>query len=185
MGAAPAGIGTGSLPGVKRYAAFLRGVSPMNLKMPALARSLESAGFAEVKTLLSSGNALFSTRAMSEATLERRIEQALDNTLGRTFLTIVRSVDSLRALIEADPFAKFRLKAGSKRIVTFLRSPPRAKLALPIEIHGARILAIKGKEVFTAYVPSPRGAVFMTLIEKTFGTEVTTRTWDTVAKAAR
>jgi hypothetical protein len=29
---------------------------------------------------------------------------------------------------------------------------------------------------FTAYVPSPRGAVFMTLIEKTFGTNVTTRT---------
>jgi hypothetical protein len=44
---------------------------------------------------------------------------------------------------------------------------------------------MKGGEVFTAYVPSPKGPVFMTLIEQTFGKEVTTRTWDTVAKVAR
>ena len=41
-----------------------------------------------------------------------------------------------------------------------------------------------GSEVYTAYVPSPRGAVFMTLIEKTFGKDLTTRTWDTVKKCA-
>ncbi len=38
-----------------RYVAFLRGISPMNLKMPELKRCFESAGFTEVKTLLSSG----------------------------------------------------------------------------------------------------------------------------------
>jgi hypothetical protein len=43
---------------------------------------------------------------------------------------------------------------------------------------------MNGREVFTAYVPSPRGPVFMTLIEKTFGRNVTTRTWDTVRKGA-
>ena len=30
-----------------------------------------------------------------------------------------------------------------------------------------------GQEVFSAYVPTPKGTVFMTLIEKTFGTDVT------------
>ena len=40
-------------------------------------------------------------------------------------------------------------------------------------------------EVFSAYVPSPRGPVFMTLIQETFGKEQTTRTWDTVSKVAR
>jgi hypothetical protein len=39
-----------------------------------------------------------------------------------------------------------------------------------------------GREVFTAYVPGGRGGDFMTLIEKTFGKEVTTRTWETVIK---
>ena len=46
-------------------------------------------------------------------------------------------------------------------------------------------LGLRGAEVFTAYVPSDKGAVFMTLTEKTLGKEVTTRTWDTVTKLAR
>jgi hypothetical protein len=45
-------------------------------------------------------------------------------------------------------------------------------------------LCVKGNELFTTYVPSPRGPVFMTLIEKTFGKDVTTRTWDTIKKVA-
>ena len=53
---------------------------------------------------------------------------------------------------------------------------------LPIGLGGARILSIKGREVFSAYVPNPKGPVFMVLIEKTFGKEVTTRTWGTITK---
>ena len=41
-----------------------------------------------------------------------------------------------------------------------------------------------GREIFTAYVPQPSNPVFMTLIEKTFGKDLTTRTWDTVKKCA-
>jgi len=39
--------------------------------------------------------------------------------------------------------------------------------------------------VFSAYMPTPKGPVFMVLLEKAFGKEVTTRTWDTVAKVTR
>ena len=45
-----------------RYVAFLRGVSPMNAKMPELARCFEGSGFTEVKTVLSSGNLVFNWR---------------------------------------------------------------------------------------------------------------------------
>jgi len=34
-------------------------------------------------------------------------------------------------------------------------------------------------------VPHPKGAIFMGLIERTFGTALTTRSWDTIVKAAR
>ena len=44
---------------------------------------------------------------------------------------------------------------------------------------------MRGAEAFSVYVRHPKGPVFMTLIEKTFGKEATTRTWDTVAKVAR
>ena len=167
-----------------RYAAFLRAVSPMNAKMPELKRCFEAAGFTDVKTLLSSGNVVFSARASSEASLERKAESAMKKQLGQAFLTIVRPVDALRRILDSDPYAAFRLPPGAKRVVTFLRDEPRAKLELPIERDGARILCLEGSEVFSAYVPGPKGPVFMTLIEKTFGKEVTTRTWETVKKAA-
>jgi uncharacterized protein (DUF1697 family) len=156
----------------------------MNAKMPELKRCFEGAGFADVKTVLSSGNVVFSARAASEVALERKAEAAMAKRLGRTFHTIVRPASALRELLEADPYAAFRLPANAKRVVTFLRKPHKAKLSLPLEVDGARILAMNGCEIFTAYVPSPRGPVFMRLIEKTFGTNVTTRTWDTIKKCA-
>src|SRR6267378_4166114 len=102
-----------------RYAAFLRGVSPMNAKMPELKRCFEAAGFTEVKTFLSSGNVVFSARASSEASLERKAETAMKDRLGRPFLTIVRSLDALRAILASDPYEAFRLsrpaRSGSSR----------------------------------------------------------------------
>lgn len=165
-----------------RYAGLLRGVSPSNAKMAELARSFEDAGFEQVATVLSSGNVVFGARAASAASLEKRAEAAMAARLGRAFPTIVRPVDRLREILATDPYASTRLPTGAKRIVTFLRRAPTASLALPITRDGATIVAATGAEVYTAYVPSEKGAAFMTLIEETFGVEVTTRTWDTVAK---
>jgi uncharacterized protein (DUF1697 family) len=156
----------------------------MNAKMALLRRCFERAGFTDVKTVLASGNVAFSARASSPATLERKAEAAMAKHLGRTFFTLVRSQAALRKLLASDPYRRFRLPAKAKRVVTFVRKPGKAKLRLPIEVDGARILAVKGGEIFTAYVPSARGAVFMQLIQRTFGRDVTTRTWDTVKKCA-
>jgi uncharacterized protein (DUF1697 family) len=168
-----------------RYAAFLRGVSPVNASMPKLVGAFEAAGFTGVKTFLASGNVAFDARAATEAALEKRAEAAMTKALGKAFFTIVRPVEHLRALLASDPYAKFRVGREAKRVVTFLRNEPEQRVALPVELDSARILALRGREAFTAYVPSAKGPVFMTLIEKTFGKQQTTRTWDTVTKVAR
>ena len=167
-----------------RYAAFLRGVMPTNAKMTELKASFEAAGFGDVRTVLSSGNVVFDARAASAAALERRAEAAMKERLGRSFLTIVRPLDALRSLVADDPYRGFRLPPGAKRIVTFLRRAADPRIALPIEVDGARILCVRGGEAFGAYVRTPRGPVFMALIQETFGEQVTTRTWDTVRKVA-
>lgn len=156
----------------------------MNAKMPALKHGFESAGFSDVRTLLSSGNVVFDARASSLAALERRAEKAMQAELGRSFDTIVRSAEYLQGFIESEPFAEFNLPPGSKRVVTFLRSPSEPKLALPMERDGASILKCTGSEVLAAYVPGPKGPVFMSLLERTFGKSITTRTLDTVRKCA-
>src|SRR6266566_1919756 len=155
-----------------RYAAFLRGVMPMNCKMPALKAAFEAAGFTDVKTVLGSGNVVFDARSTSEEALQLKAEAAMQEHLGRVFPAIVRPVEQLRKLLETDPYRAFKVS-------------PKAKIKLPVEMHGARILAIKDGEIFSAYLPTPKGPVFMTLIEKTFGKEQTTRTWDTIVKVAR
>jgi uncharacterized protein (DUF1697 family) len=157
----------------------------MNLKMPTLKTALEEGGFSDVKTLLSSGNVVFSERRATDVAIEKKIEAALENKVGKRFGTIVRSLDELQALIDADPYQAFRLPAGSKRVVTFLRIQPEQKLKLPPALDGAQIWTVRGRDALSSYVRSEKGPVFMALIEKTFGKDVTTRTWDTVQKVVR
>jgi uncharacterized protein (DUF1697 family) len=152
--------------------------------MPRLKECFQAAGFHEVRTLLSSGNVAFSTSDSAWPALERRAEEAMLASLGHVFPTIVRSSEYLQGLVASDPFAELTLPPAAKRVVTFLRRPPNAGLELPIERDGARILKLAAAEAFTAYEPGPRGPVFMTLLERTFGKDITTRTLDTVRKCA-
>ena len=167
-----------------RYVAFLRGVSPLNAKMPELKRCFESAGFEEVRTLLSSGNVAFSSRASKETQLARKAEEAMQAHLGRTFGTIVRSASHLQDLINADPFEVLQLAHGAKPVVSFLPGALASTPSLPIELDGACIHAVRGLEILSSYVPSPKGPVFMSLLERTFGKSITTRTLATVQKCA-
>ena len=167
-----------------RYVAFLRGVSPMNAKMADLKACFENMGFTEVRTVLSSGNVVFTGVKKQESNLAKIIESGMEKYLPRSFPVIVRTTDHLLALLETDPYSDFRISPKAKRVVTFLSQPHKEDLLLPLEFDGAKILAMKGTDVFTAYVPHERGPIFMTLIEKTLGKNVTTRTWDTIKKCA-
>lgn len=171
-----------------RYAALLRGVSPMNCKMPELKQALEKAGFTDVKTVISSGNAVFSSRAASEKSLQKKCEDAMQKVMGKSFMTIVRSIDDLEVLLQADAFRKYEVPPNGKKNVTFLLDAPEKKPTLPVELKGGRILGLHGREAYLFYVPGEADPSFMTMIERTFGKAVTTRTWDTVGrivKAAR
>lgn len=167
-----------------RYAAFLRGVMPTNARMPDLVRAFGAAGFGSVTTVLTSGNVVFSAARAPEAELARGAEDAMEKRLGRSFPTIVRSIEEIDALLATDPYAPFDVAPAAKRIVTFLRETPKSKPRLPVEQDGARILRLDGRTAFSAYLPTPRGPVFMALLEKTFGREITTRTWDTLLKVS-
>ncbi|MCC6245675.1 MAG: DUF1697 domain-containing protein [Gemmatimonadaceae bacterium] len=169
---------------MSRYVAFLRGVSPQNLSMAALRQCLEATGYAEVRTVLSSGNVAFSTRTTSVAALERRVAADIAHGVGRSFGLTIRSVDELTRLVHADPFQAFAVPPTAKRVITFLHHPVEPSAPLPVERDGVHIFAAVEREVFTAYLPHPKGPVFMTMLERLFGKDITTRTLDTVKKCA-
>lgn len=167
---------------MKQYAAFLRGVMPANAKMPELAAAFMEAGFSDVKTVLGSGNLVFAARENTESAVERKAEKAMGDCLGRSFHTIVRTIADVESLLTTDPFTAFTVPPAAKRVVSFSRDKLRANSPLPVERDGARVLTVVDREVFTAYLPGPRGPVFMELIKELFGDSVTTRTWDTLKK---
>jgi uncharacterized protein (DUF1697 family) len=167
-----------------RFVVFLRGASPQNCAMAQLRACLQTAGFARVTTVLSSGNAAFDACADDEGALVTRLEALFATEFGRDFYPIIRRSSDLAALVASDPFGDATVSAGAKRVVSFLRSTRPSLVPLPLSQDGATLLFQRGREGFTTYLPNDRGPVFMKLIERAWGKEVTSRTWDTVCKCA-
>ena len=61
--------------------------------MPELRACFESAGFSNVRTLLSSGNVVFDARAQANSSIERVAQSALSQDLGRESPVIVHRHD--------------------------------------------------------------------------------------------
>ncbi len=167
-----------------RYVALLRGVSPQNAKMPELKACFELAGFTSVRTVLSSGNVVFDSVITDQAAIETAAEQAMEKSLNRSFYPIVRAVTELESILASDPYTEHGIPTDAKRVVSFFRQAPIPRVSLPLAQDMASVFLVRGREAFTAYKPVDKGPVFMVLIEKAFGKEVTTRTLDTVAKCA-
>jgi uncharacterized protein (DUF1697 family) len=89
-----------------RYAAFLRGVNlgKRTVKSAELKAAFEAMGFAEVKTLLASGNVLFDARAGKG--LKPKIEAGLKEQFGFDVPIVLRSLDELNAMVAAKPFGR-------------------------------------------------------------------------------
>jgi uncharacterized protein (DUF1697 family) len=153
--------------------------------MARLRAVLQGVGFASVRTVLSSGNAAFETDAKSETELERKLEALLKAEFGRGFFPIIRSSAWLADFAASDPFATLPVPTDAKRVVSFLRTEASPKVQLPLTEDTATIFRQVGREVLTAYRPSPNGPVFMRLLARAYGDEITTRTMETVLRCAR
>jgi uncharacterized protein (DUF1697 family) len=171
-----------------KYVAFLRGINVggVIVKMDKLKKTFEAIGFAEVKTLLASGNALFTAPSASESALAQKIEKKLETAFGREIGVIVRKVEELQRLAEADPFAVIKVTPQTRLYVTFLAEKNKSSLKIPYETPGKNIRLIRAadREVYSVVTLSPgTGTVdLMSFLEKEFGRKVTTRNWNTIDK---
>jgi len=88
--------------------ALLRGVNVggINIKMADLKRVFEDLGCSDVRTVLASGNVVFSTDARDRSTLKRRIEAALSEAFGYEAWVILVPHADLKRVIEGYPFGE-------------------------------------------------------------------------------
>jgi len=94
---------------VPRYVALFRGINVGKAKriaMGDLRALLDKLGYADVATLLNSGNAVFTANAEPAATHAARIREAVKDKLGVDALVIVKSAKDIAAIIAGNALAK-------------------------------------------------------------------------------
>ncbi len=169
------------------YVALLRGIGPINPNMrPAkLKEAFEAMGFEDVRTVISSGNVVFSSSSRSPASLEKKIEKALPKLLGFSSTTIVRSKEDMDALLKKNPAKGIVHGTKSYLLVTFLKNPSAKLRTFPRKGPGYRVLGVYKREVcFAIDMKSGHASDVMTMTERELGKTITSRTWKTVERIA-
>jgi uncharacterized protein (DUF1697 family) len=155
------------------------------IAMADLKKMLERVGYGDAKTLLVSGNVVFSCDRQSCVQIEAALEAASTKHLGVTTDYFVRSAKEWQASIDANPFPKEAKADPARMVMMCLRdapSPAQVK-ALQAAIKGREVVKAVGKQAYFLY-PDGQGRSKLTIavIEKALGTRGTARNWNTVLK---
>lgn len=171
-----------------RHVAFLRAINVggHTVKMARLAGLFEEMGFGGVATFIASGNVLFDATARDPRTLERRIERALETSLGyevRTFVRTIGEVHDVAARLA--PLAERGAGAGDRLYVAFLKAPLGAAVlsALRAVQGDADDFALCGRELFWTVRGTFSDSSFSgARLEKVIGAPVTVRSSSSLQK---
>ncbi|MCM3237837.1 DUF1697 domain-containing protein [Heyndrickxia oleronia] len=88
------------------YIALLRGINvggKNKIDMKVLKQTFEKAGMNDVVTYINTGNIIFSCKGKSQTDLSRILEDAILYDFGLQIKVVVRSIDDVRAIINAIP----------------------------------------------------------------------------------
>jgi uncharacterized protein (DUF1697 family) len=172
------------------YVALLRGINVGGNKLVAMAdlRALVARlGFADVRTLLQSGNLVFRGDRRSPAQLERLLEAETERRLGIEVAYFVRTATEWHAVVARNPFRAEAARDPARLAVMVLKDAPaaRAVAALRAAITGREAVRAAGRHLYAVYPDGMgRSRLTHTLIEKLLGTRATGRNWNTVRKLA-
>lgn len=168
------------------YVALLRAInvgggSPV--KMADLRARLEKLGLGDVRTLLQTGNVVFTSRRTQRERLRREIEQAVAELVPRGPQVFLLTPDELRRAANANPFKD---AAGSDRqcILVFLDGKPTAaaRRKLQAQVDETYAIAVRGAVVYYTYPKSSAGRRRTIDFEGILGRSGTGRNAGVVAK---
>lgn len=148
--------------------------------MPELRELLTELGYGDVRTLLQSGNVVFTSR-LGARRLEAELRGQIAEALGVDTPVIVRTRDELAAVVEGDPFGA---EAHDPKLyqVTFLSEEPSADAARELaeaDVVPERIELI-GREVYTWHADGIQRSKVDRLRTSRRMPDGTARNWSTV-----
>jgi uncharacterized protein (DUF1697 family) len=169
-----------------RQVALIRGINVGRAKRVAMAdlrAVVEGLGYRDVRTLLNSGNVVFTVRGTDRSDAASRIEETVAKRLGVSARVTVISAAELAAAIDENPLLEV---AGdpSRLLVTVLTKPAdRSRLAPLAQQDWAPEAFAIGKRVAYLWCPesileSPLAAA----VNRVLGDATTARNWSTMLK---
>jgi uncharacterized protein (DUF1697 family) len=173
-----------------KYVALLRGINVGGnqlVSMSGLRDMFTKLGFADVGTLLQSGNVVFESGRRSSADLESLLEAETRQHLGVTVTFFVRSAAEWSGIVAKNPFTDEAERDPARLVVVLLKRAvgKTETAALQRAIVGREVARGAGREIYITY-PDGQGRSKLTnaVIERTLGTSGTARNWNTVRKIA-
>ena len=169
-----------------RFAILLRGVNvggKNKLPMADLKRILTGLGYADVKTLLNSGNAV-ATTSEPAADVEKQVAAAIKQELGLTIQVVVRTHAQLAAVVADDPLADV-VTEPKYYTVWFLTEIPTESTLGDVEPdrYAPDRWMHRGRELYVWYGNGQSGTKIPgTFFEKQLKVGGTARNWNTVQK---
>ncbi|MFT3904813.1 MAG: DUF1697 domain-containing protein [Steroidobacteraceae bacterium] len=175
---------------MSQYLALLRAVNVgghARIGMAPLCALFAELQLTQPRSLLQTGNVVFSCRSTGTATLERRLEAAVADRFGVQTAILVRSAVQWQQSIAANPFAAEARDDPAHLVLMPLCEAPKAAAiaALQAAIPGHERMMCRGRDLYL-YYPDGIGRSKLTsaLIEKRLATQGTGRNWNTTLKLA-
>ena len=170
----------------QRCVALLRGVNlGGNKKVPMaeLKALVEGLGFTNVRTLLNSGNVVFTARSDAVRTAAARIERAVLDGLGVSSRVTVLTGTELRAILDENPIASLCDNPSRMVIAVFAEPAARAKAAALMEKPWApEALAVGSRAAYLWCANGISSGQLGFAIDRALKTGVTARNLATMTK---
>ncbi|WP_164868391.1 DUF1697 domain-containing protein [Hydrogenophaga sp. NH-16] len=173
---------------MSRFAVLLRGVNvgkANRVPMAEFRAMLEALGHSDVKTLLNSGNAVFTSIRRGTDKLADEIGAGLRERFGVTTPVVVKSASELQAIVDGNPIVPPEAEHG-RFLVAFAMAPDRLtalESLRPLLLPGERLAVT----AHAAYLHCANGLLESRAGEALLGKVgkgVTSRNWGTVIKLA-
>lgn len=169
-----------------RQVALLRGVNlgpARRVAMPALREAVEGLGYADVATLLQSGNVVM-TAADPPATAARRVRRAIAERFRLDVEVVARTDRQIAAVVEGNPLEDVADDPRRLQVMFLDRRPDRAALeGIEDADMGPDAVRVRGREI---YVWSgggiARSPALRELGRRRLGAVATARNWSTVLR---
>jgi uncharacterized protein (DUF1697 family) len=167
-----------------RLVALLRGInlgSKRRIAMADLRALIEELGYSDVRTVLASGNAVFTG---PKAKARDKLEQGLAERFGFDVDVILRTMDELHGVVEADPFGD-DVTNPTRYFVVFLDAAPDAEKlrAITEQDFSPDRVAAGGRELYAWCPDGMQDSRLMRELGKPgMAGTATVRNWSTVNK---